>query len=82
MTTRNRGKQSSDDKWFASKWHPIFTEALNDLCYLLTRGYAENSALQIVGNRYKLNKRQRKAVLRISCSDQGIATRNQAKCEA
>ena len=81
MTTRNRGKQSSDDKSFALKWHPIFTEAVNDLCYLLTRGYAENSSLQIVGNRYKLNKRQRNAVLRISCSDQGIVARNNSKCE-
>ena len=81
MTTRNRGKKSSDDKWFESKWHPIFTEAVNDLCYLLTRGYAENSGLQIVGNRYKLNKRQRNAVLRISCSDQGILARNKSKCK-
>lgn len=81
MTTRNRGKQSSDDKWFALKWHPILKEAVNDLCYLLTRGYAENFSLQIVGNRYKLNKRQRNAVLRISCSNQGILARNQSKCD-
>lgn len=81
-TTRNRGKQSSDDKWFSSKWHPIFKEAVDDLCYLLTRGYANNSALQIVGNRYKLNKRQRNAILRISCSNEEIAKRNQSACKA
>lgn len=80
LTTRNRGKDSSDDKWFAPKWHPIFTEAVDDLCYLLTRGYAASSALEVVGNRYTLNKRQRSAVSRISCSDQGIRTRNKSRC--
>lgn len=80
MTTRNRGKQASDNKWFAPKWRPVLTDAVNDLCYLLTRGYTERSALQMVGNRYKLHKRQRMALLRVSCSDQGIHTRNQSRC--
>ena len=80
MTTRNRGKESSDDKWFAPKWHSILAEATDDLCYLLTRGYAESSALQLVGNRYKLNKRQRNAVSRVSCSDQSILARNESAC--
>ncbi len=66
MTQRNRGKQSSDDQYFSEKWHSVFTEAVDDLCWLLTRGYADNSALQLVGNRYKLNKRQRQALLRVS----------------
>lgn len=78
---RNRGKRSSDDKWFAEKWYPIFKEAVNDLCYFLSRGYAERSALQIVGNRYKLNKRQRKAIYRISCSDQQVASRSLSSCD-
>lgn len=81
MTTRNRGKQSNDDKWFAPKWHPIFAEAVNDFCYFLSRGYAENSVLQIVGNRYKLNQRQRNAILRISSSDQEIKARHQSVCQ-
>lgn len=80
-TTRNRGKQSSDDKWFSLKWQAVFSDALDDLCYLLSRGYADNSALQIVGNRYKLNKRQRNAVFRMSCSDQEIIGRNQSACK-
>lgn len=81
MTTRNRGKQPNDDLSFAPKWYPIFTEAINDLCYLLSRGYADNSALQIVGNRYKLNKRQRNAMLRVSSSKQQINTRQASSCE-
>lgn len=82
MTTRNRGKQPNDDKDFGSKWHPIFTVAINDLCYLLTRAYGESSALQIVGNRYKLNKRQRNAVLRVSCKDEAIKKRDQSRLES
>lgn len=80
-TNRNRGKQSSDDKWFATKWHPVFKEAVDDLCFLLSRGYAENSALEIVGNRYKLNKRQRNAISRMSCSAQEIVKRKASECE-
>ncbi len=80
MTTRNRGKQSSDDIWFAPKWHAIFTEATNDLCYLLTRGYASNSSVQLVGNRYRLNKRQQSALSRIAASDQQVATRQKSCC--
>lgn len=81
MTTRNRGKQPNDDELFAPKWHPILTEAVNDLCFLLSRGYADNSALQIVGNRYKLNKRQRNALLRISSSDQENKVRQGSSCQ-
>ena len=82
MTTRNRGKHSNDDQWFAPKWHPIFTEACNDLCYLLTRGYANNSSVQLVGNRYRLNKRQQSALSRIAASDQQVAARQQSSCSA
>ena len=75
MTQRNRGKQSSDDQHFSEKWHPIFTEALDDLCFLLTRGYTDGSALQLVGNRYMLNKRQRQALLRVSANDHEFTRR-------
>jgi hypothetical protein len=80
-TTRNRGKQSSDDKSFSKKWLPIFRDAVDDLGYLLGRGYAENSSLQIVGNRYKLNKRQRNAIIRMSCAPQTIISRKKSACE-
>ena len=81
MSRRNRGKHPSDDKWFAPKWFPIFKEAVDDHSFLLTRGYAPTSALQIVGNRYKLNKRQRNAIMRISSSDQEIISRNKNVCK-
>lgn len=80
MTKRNRGKQPNDDKLFAPKWHPVFKEAVDDFCYLLSRGYGNNSTGQLVGNRYKLNKRQRDAIGRISASEQQISRRQQKSC--
>lgn len=75
MTTRNRGKQPNDLKNFAEKWHPIFTEAIDDLCFLLSREYGETSAMQVVGNRYRLNKRQRDVLLRVSVGEKQIIGR-------
>lgn len=82
LTQRNRGKQSSDDQHFSKKWHLIFREALDDLCFLLTRGYADGSALQLVGNRYKLNKRQRQALLRVSCNETEFMARQATELKA
>ncbi len=82
MTQRNRGKQSNDDQYFAPRWHPVFTEAADDLGYLLGRGYAPNSSIQIVGNRYRLNKRQRNALFRIGASAQEIQARQESECSA
>ena len=80
-TTRNRGKKSNDDQLFSGKWLPIFREATDDFCHLLSRGYAGNSITQIVGNRYKLNARQRLAIQRISASSQQIESRQKSQCD-
>ena len=77
MTSRNRGKQSNDDKLFSTKWRPIFTKAADDMGYLLSRKYGLNATLQVVGNRYRLNKRQRDALSRIGCGDDQIQNRRQ-----
>jgi len=69
MTTKNRGKEGSDDKLFGtSKVQLLIKEALKDMSYLLSRAYAEKSAVQLVGNRYRLNVRQQKAVQGMSAS--------------
>jgi len=69
MTTRNRGKEGSDDKLFGTlKIQECIKEALEDMSYLLSRGYAEKSAVQLVGNRYRLNVRQQKAIQGMSAS--------------
>ncbi|MEM9544348.1 MAG: DUF434 domain-containing protein [Bacteroidota bacterium] len=82
MAIRNRGKLSNDDKIFSSKWHPVFGDAVNDLSFLLTRGYGVNASLQVVGNRYRLNKRQRNAISRIACSEEEIKIRHQKERHA
>ena len=43
--------------------------ATHDLSWLLTHGYAVASSLKIVGDRYRLTRRQRLAVQRSACSE-------------
>ena len=77
MTIRNRGKHSNDDKLFGEKWQVIFLEAIQDLSFLMTRGYGDKSATQLVGNRYRMNVRQQKALLRMSAPKKSILNRKQ-----
>lgn len=42
--------------------------ALGEIVWLLDRGYALPSVLELVGNRHRLDARQRKALQRASCS--------------
>lgn len=46
-----------------------------DLSWLRTRGYAERSAIKLVGDRYQLRQRQRVAVGRCACTDGAKAAR-------
>ncbi|HKK75128.1 MAG TPA: DUF434 domain-containing protein [Saprospiraceae bacterium] len=80
MSKRNRGKKSRDDEIFGPKWQAVFKDAVDDCCFLLTRGYAMNSVHQLVGNRYRLNSRQRHALRRMSSSDQAIRLRQSKSC--
>ena len=77
---RNRGKNSNDDVLFGSdKVQQKLKEAVKDMHYLLTRGYAEKSSLQLVGNRHRLNVRQQQAVQGMNASQQQIEQR-QSTC--
>ena len=76
---RNRGPQPNDAALFAPKHHPALTAATDDLCWLLSRDYGTDSALQLVGNRYRLNKRQRMAVGRVSASAKAIVAREKRR---
>ena len=74
---RNRGKNSNDDQLFGSdKIQQKLKEAVSDMHYLLSRGYAEKSSLQLVGNRHRLNVRQQQAVQGMSASKQQIERRH------
>ncbi len=72
---RNRGQKSEDVRLFNDKTQELFFEALEDLSYLFSRGYGDKSSLQIVGNRYRLNSRQQKALLGMSASKESVKMR-------
>jgi len=71
----HRGPHPDDLKLFAPDTWPLLVEAIDDLCWLLNRGYPTEAARKLVGDRYHLNARQRVAVERCSCSDASIAQR-------
>lgn len=72
---RNRGPQPKDGFLFGPKFHAALRAATDDLSWLLGRGYGVGAALQLVGNRYRLNKRQRQAVGRVAASPAAINAR-------
>jgi len=54
---------------------PRLRQAVADFSLLLTKGYADKSALKLVGDRFNLTQRQRLAVMRAACSDQQLQGR-------
>ncbi len=74
-TRSHRGPHPQDADLFGPPQVPRLREATADLSWLLTRGYALTGALQVVGNRYALEQRQRKAVTRCACTDDARARR-------
>jgi hypothetical protein len=58
---------------------PRLRQAVADFSLLLTKGYADASALKLVGDRFSLTQRQRLAVMRSSCSDQQLQSRSQRR---
>jgi hypothetical protein len=76
INERNRGKDSNDDVLFGPKKIQLkLKEAIVDMHYLLSRGYAEKSSLQLVGNKHRLNVRQQQAVRGMSASQQQMERR-------
>ncbi|MHC4123078.1 MAG: DUF434 domain-containing protein [Planctomycetota bacterium] len=77
----HRGQHPADKKLFAVSVVDDITEAVRDFSLLLTKGYAEKSALKLVGDRFSLTQRQRLAVKRNSCSDQQLEKREKREIE-
>ncbi len=74
---RHRGQHPEDGRLFAPAWIPVLRQAVADLSFLLTRGYAQKAALKLVGDHYQLALRQRRAVLLAACPDTAIKRRKQ-----
>lgn len=60
---------------FSEGTQETLRQAVRDLSWLRTHGYAERSALKLVGDRYQLRARQRVAVGRCACPDGAMAQR-------
>lgn len=71
----HRGPHPEDAESFAPGVWPRLQSAVNDYSWLLSRGYAEPSAIKVVGDRYALHQRQRMAVVRCACTDAALKTR-------
>ncbi|MHC4115012.1 MAG: DUF434 domain-containing protein [Planctomycetota bacterium] len=77
----HRGPNPADAKLFAAEAIAGLRSAVEDFSLLLTKGYAEKSALKLVGDRFALASRQRLAVMRNACSDEQLESRRQ-RCVA
>jgi len=77
----HRGPHPADEKLFAPEAISDLRSALADYSMLLTKGYAEKSALKLVCDKFSLTQRQRLAVMRSSCSDQQLAKRMENRIE-
>jgi hypothetical protein len=71
----HRGPHPEDARLFSAAMRPVLREAAADFGWLLDRGYAHDSALKLVGDRYKLVARQRMAVSRCTCCEADAARR-------
>ena len=81
-TRQHRGPHPEDAQLFAPGCWPALRAATADLSWLLSRGYAEPSALKLVGDRFQLTERQRIAVMRSACSDQSLQRRRRTQWPA
>jgi hypothetical protein len=81
-TRTHRGPHPDDARLFGPDVRPVLREATSDLCWLLSRGYVNPSALKLVGDRYRLTARQRTGVERSACSDADRARREAHRVDA
>lgn len=74
--SRNRGKNTGDDSLFGSeKQLNKLKSAVQDMQYLLSRGFAEKASSELIGNHYRLKTRQIQAVRGASASENQIQNR-------
>jgi hypothetical protein len=76
---KHRGPHPADAGLFAEPHVPRLREAVGDLSWLWTHGYAQAAALKLVGDRFQLTERQRLAVLRSACADESLRTRRRSQ---
>lgn len=77
----HRGAAPEDARLFGPRQLPALRLAASELNWLLDRGYALRSALELVGNRHGLRDRQRLALARSVCSAESLAERQRRRLE-
>jgi hypothetical protein len=77
-----RGADPEDAELFADEHVTALRTAVDELSWLLERGYADTSALELVGNRHRLRKRQRDAVRRCSAATAAVLDRARRRVDA
>jgi hypothetical protein len=70
-----RGPDPEDHRSFGPDAVPRLRAAVEELSWLLSRGYADGAAATLVGDRHQLTDRQRKVVARAACADDDLARR-------
>jgi hypothetical protein len=77
----HRGKHPDDNYYFVEQAAIAsrMGEAAADMAYLLERGYGDNAALQLVGNRYQLHRRQQMALRRMVATAEAVRAREKTK---
>lgn len=78
---KHRGQHSNDVRLFNEKWVIVLQQAVKDMSYLLSRDYPDSAALKLVGDKFKLNKRQRIALMRSVCSNKSLLIRTGKELE-
>jgi len=81
-TRKHRGPHPDDARLFVPAEVPSLQSAVADLSWLLSHGYAQPSALKLVGDRHRLDARQRMAVARAACTDEQLNQRRRKQISA
>lgn len=76
-----RGAHPKDESCFGPKTLPLLRQAVADLSWLRSKGYSDRAALTLVGDRYSLRDRQRKALQRCAAADDQVLGREQRRVD-
>lgn len=76
---KHRGPHPRDRQLFSREQAARLREAASDYAWLLSRGYKDEAALKLVGDRFQLVQRQRVALARSCCSRDAARARLQRR---
>ena len=74
---KHRGANPKDYAAFSEKNIESLKQATSDLSWLLSNGYSQNASLKLVGDKFSLTDRQRKAINAASADQQSLELRKE-----